>query len=82
MNKLHVESPKLSQDAAASWRPAPVTTNTAGGGEARRGGEMEKTERADKRKEKKVDYGGWGIDVMDRVGWEGENRLDKKKQRL
>lgn len=27
VNKLHVEGPKLSQDAAAGRRPTPVTTN-------------------------------------------------------
>lgn len=32
VNKLHVESPKLSQDAAARRRPTPVTTNTTGRG--------------------------------------------------
>lgn len=27
VNKLHVEGPKLSQDATACWRPTPVTAD-------------------------------------------------------
>lgn len=63
VNKLHVESPKLSQDAAACWCPTPVTTNTAGReGEGR--GEQRRRDGGGRRGES-VGHGGWEINVTE-----------------